>query len=151
MIISWEFIVYLPSCLCLVRAKMSIVASSRRMCVQCSFSSQTKNVHFCKMGGPGMKLNLGHGIRVSAIVMCHKKKITWHVWRSDYSVDDVLWIDFSSAILNEAFRSPDYKIYFLVLFYAQSVPDQSPVLNAAPARIGPAFGQAYQTKQKKKS
>ena len=30
-----------------------------------------------------------------------------------------------------------------------TVPNQSPVLNAVPARIGPAFGQAYQTKQKK--
>ena len=35
---------------------------------------------------------------------------------------------------------------YLVL---NTVPNQSPVLNAAPARIGPAFGQAYQTKQKK--
>ena len=27
-------------------------------------------------------------------------------------IDDVLWIDFFAAILNEAFRSPDHKIFF---------------------------------------
>ena len=34
----------------------------------------------------------------------------------NYILDDVLWIDFSAAILNEAFRSPDHKTFFLVLF-----------------------------------
>ena len=32
-------------------------------------------------------------------------------------IDDVLWIFFFVAILNEAFRSADHKTFFLVLFY----------------------------------
>ena len=28
------------------------------------------------------------------------------------TIDDILWIDFSEAILNEAFRSPDHKTFF---------------------------------------
>ena len=31
-------------------------------------------------------------------------------------LDDVLWIDFFAAILIEAFRTPDHKTFFLVLF-----------------------------------
>ena len=33
----------------------------------------------------------------------------------DFSLDDVLWIYFSVAILNEAFRSPDHKTFFSLI------------------------------------
>ena len=36
-----------------------------------------------------------------------------------------------------------------VIYNNTTVPNQSSVFNAIPARIGPAFGQAYQAKQKK--
>ena len=31
-------------------------------------------------------------------------------------LDDVLWINFSEVIFNDAFRSPNHKTFFLVLF-----------------------------------
>ena len=61
--------------------------------------------------------------------LCFRKRRKWNnIWKyvgcllvgshyNDYcKYSDVLWINFSASILNEAFRSPDHKTIFLVLF-----------------------------------
>ena len=49
---------------------------------------------------------------IKFLTMFKKKFLHYENWR----LDDVLWIDFSAAIRNEAFMSSNHKTFFLVLF-----------------------------------
>ena len=52
--------------------------------------------------------------KTKTMIPCRQKTITY-ILQSTYNIDtidDVLWIDFFAATLNEAFRSPDHKAFF---------------------------------------